>query len=176
MLTLTGLSDTIYIVKREENKTMKCTVFKQTLEHKYTDHSGAHYLMSDGRYYNTGEFLEATDKNSRGLDWHKDANIPWNKGSDIEQTHTSVKSSKFTLASDLTGDTVEEVLEQYFEQVASTNWDYVIQIDEQIYIYNMNRDEFKAFVLQFARIDKTRRTVRGLETSSKTVRWLEERL
>lgn len=155
---------------------MKLTVYPQTLEHTYTDHSGAHYLMSDGRHYNTGEFLEASVKNSLGLDWHKDANTPWNKGSDIEETHTSVKSSKFTLASDLRGDTVEEVLEQYFEQVASTNWDYVIQIDEQIYVYNMNRDEFKAFVLQFARIDKTRRTVRGLATSSKTIAWLQNRL
>lgn len=155
---------------------MRLTVYKQTLEHTYTDHSGSHYLMSDGRYYNAGEFLEASDKNSRGLDWHKDANTPWNKGSDIEETHTSVKSSKFTLASNLTGDTVEEVLNRYFEQVASTNWDYVIQIDEQIYVYNMNRDEFKAFVLQFGRISKERRTVRGLATSSKMIRWLEERL
>ena len=40
----------------------------------------------------------------------------------------------------------------------------------------MNRQEFKEFVLQFARIDKTRRTVRGLATSSKTVKWLEDRL
>lgn len=155
---------------------MKLSIYTQTLEHTYTNHSGAHYLMSDGRHYNTGEYLEASDKHCKGLDWHKDANTPWNKGSDIEETHTSVKSSKFTLASDLTGDTIEEVLEQYFAQVASTNWDYVIEIDEQIYIYNMNRDEFKQFVLQFARIDKTRRTVRGLATSSKMVKWLEERL
>ena len=155
---------------------MRLTVYTQTLEHTYTNHSGAHYLMADGRYYNNGEFAEASDKAGRGLDWHKDANTPWNKGSDIEQTHTSVKSSKFTLASDLTGDTVEEVLNKYFEQVASTNWDYVIQIDEQTYVYNMNRQEFKEFVLQFARIDKTRRTVRGLATSSKTVKWLEDRL
>ena len=155
---------------------MKKTVYMQTLEYTYTDHKSAHYLMKDGRYYNTGDFLEASDKNSRGLDWHKDGNTPWNKVSDIEQTHTSVKSSKFSLASDLTGDTVEEIIDRYFAGVASDNWDYVVQIDDEICVYNMNKEEFREFMMRWCYVCKTRKIVRGLATSSKMIKWLEDRL
>ena len=57
-------------------------------------HKGASYTLDGEHYMNGGEFAEIADKMVKGLGSKKDANTPFDKGSDIEETDTSVKSSK----------------------------------------------------------------------------------
>ena len=78
-------------------------------------------------------------------------NRKWNESSDIPELLMSVKADRFTLASDLVGETICEKVEDYFNRVASVNWAYLANNGT---IYIMNRSEFKAFLLRFAKLEK----------------------
>ena len=78
-------------------------------------------------------------------------NVKWDEGSDIPELNMSVKSDRFTLASDLIGETLEAKVNDYFERTASTSWAYASN-DGQIYI--MNRNEFYAFLMLFCSLQK----------------------
>lgn len=78
-------------------------------------------------------------------------NRKWNEGSDIPELLMSVKTDRFTLASDLAGETICEKIEDYFNRVRSVNWAYLANNGT---IYIMNRSEFKAFLLRFAKLEK----------------------
>lgn len=154
---------------------MKKTTYPMTISYKFNaEHKGAPYTFDGTHYMNAGEFKESIRKAVAGLECKKDANTPFDKGSDIEEYNTSVKSSGATI-SPVKGDTVEEIMEEYFERVHSTNWDYVTLVDEEVIVYNMNASEFKEFVEEFGRVN-TRKVVRLKKESSKMIKWFEERL
>lgn len=77
--------------------------------------------------------------NIRKADNHK-----WNEESDIPELNMSVKSARFTLAYALEGETREDKINYYFENVKSTSWAYM---DTEGNIYIMNRNEFYAFLM-----------------------------
>lgn len=135
----------------------------------------AHYSLDGQHYMNGGEFAEVLDKMVRGFEATKDANTPFDKGSDIEETHTSIKSNGCGLTDRKLADNREDFLAKYFDLTASTNVDYVIILDEEINIYNMDMNEFKDFCNEFARWDKYSMKVR-IKTTATMVRWLEEKI
>ena len=154
---------------------MKKMVYEMTISYKFNaEHKGAPYTFDGIHYMNAGEFKEAVRKAVAGLECKKDANTPFDEGSDIEEFNTSVKSSGATI-SPIKGESVEEVMTEYFERVHSDNWDYVTIVDEKVIVYNMNADEFKEFVGRFGRMND-RKVVRLMKESSKMIRWFEERM
>jgi hypothetical protein len=78
-------------------------------------------------------------------------NKKWDADSDIPELNMSVKSDRFTLAYRLEGETKEEKINYYFENVHSTSWAYVSN-EGQIYI--MNRVEFYAFLMTFTTLQR----------------------
>lgn len=142
------------------------------------DHARSHFKVEGhDSYMNGGEFAEVVDKAIRGFKAEKDANTPFDEGSDIEETKTSIKSNNCGLTDNKEMRTTKEhYLSQYFERVHSTNVDYVVIIDEEVTIYNMDmHTEFKEFVEAFGSWDKHSRKIR-LKTSGKMIKWLEERV
>jgi hypothetical protein len=138
------------------------------------NHKGAPYTFDGIHFLNNGEFLEVGEKKVLGLKAEKDANTPFDKGSDIEETNTSVKSSGATI-SPIRGETVEEIMKEYFERVHSDNWDYVTIIDEEMIVYKMNAIEFNEFVKEFGKVNE-RKVVRLKKESGKMIKWFEERV
>ena len=139
-------------------------------------HKGAPYTIDGGAHWlNFGQLCEVLDKACKGLTAAHDGNGKWNECSDIAETATSVKSSRATLASDLTGDNMDEMLGRYFAEVHSTNWDYVALLDDEVIIYNMNAEEFREMLMTWASINE-RKVIRFKSTSAKMLRWLDERV
>ena len=128
-------------------------------------HKGAPYTLDGEHYMNGGEFAEVADKMVKGFGSKKDANTPFDKGSDIEETDTSVKSSKATLTSAQIGYDFESI-----------NWDYVVIVDDTVIIYNMNASEFESFLDNWATYCKDRNVIRMKATSGKMLRWFDERV
>lgn len=154
---------------------MKRTEYK--INFKFTfdpTHKGAPYTMDGEHYMNAGEFAEIADKMVKGLGSKKDANTPFDMGSDIEETSTSVKSSKATLTSAKIGYDFDSIKKCYFARVHSTNWDYVVILDDSVIIYNMNASEFDSFLTNWATYCADRNVIRIKATSTKMLRWLEE--
>lgn len=145
----------------------------------HPDKAGAKYCIGEGKYCNCGEFLESVAKHHRGLDYIINPTTKWNEGSDIESEHASVKSGKASLAC-LYGTDLLAILNEYFANVASTKWIYMVMVNDQITEYHMNAREFREFCIQFGRViaesgsHKTK--VRLLGTSTKTIKWLEDRV
>lgn len=145
---------------------------------KYTfdnEHKGAHYTFDGEKYMNAGEWCEAQYKYVLGFEATKDANTAFDAGSDIEQLHRSVKSSKATLTSEVLGRDMETSLACYFERVASTSWAWIVPMDETLTVYVMNADEFKQFTTEWASYNKEGR-IRYKATSGKMIKWFEERV
>ena len=154
---------------------MKKTTYTLNVNYQFVaEHKGAPYTFDGQHFMNAGEFKEAIRKAAAGLECKKDANTPFDKGSDIEEYNTSVKSSGATI-SPIKGDTLEGIMTEYFERVYSDNWDYVTLVDEEVIVYNMEKEEFMEFVREFGRIN-TRKVVRLIKESGRMIRWLEERI
>lgn len=154
---------------------MKTTAYALTLRYTYdASHKGAPYTLDGEHWFNHGDLCEIALKHCKGFEAVKDGNGKWNECSDIEETATSVKSSRATLATDLTGTDMSEMLNRYFSEVHSTNFSYVAIIDESLVEYNMNADEFREFVSTWANINE-RKVIRFKSTSAKMLKWLEER-
>lgn len=155
---------------------MKKTVYPINLKYTFDPtHKGAPYTLDGENWFNHGDLMEILDKACKGLKAEKDGNGKWNECSDIAETMTSVKSSKATLASDLKGDNMSEMLDRYFKEVHSNNWDFVTIINEEIVVYNMNEAEFREFTMEWAGINE-RKVIRYKSDSSKMIRWFEERV
>lgn len=155
---------------------MKTNVYNLTLNYTHNaSHKGAPYTIDGEHWFNHGDLCEMALKHCKGLEAVKDGNGKWNECSDIEETATSVKSSKATLASDLTGSDINEMLDRYFKEVHSTNFSYVAIIDETLVEYNMNAEEFREFTTTWASINE-RKVIRYKSTSGKMLKWLEERV
>lgn len=156
---------------------MTKTIATMPINYTYdANHSRSHYLIEGTTdHKNGGEFAEIVCKAIRGFKAEKDANTPFDKGSDIEETSTSIKSSGCGLTDMKLADNREDFLAEYFRRVHSTNVDYVVIIDEEVTIYNMNMDEFREFTSKFATWDKHSTKVR-IRTSGKMIKWFEERV
>ena len=161
--------------EKKGSKEMKKTTYTLNVNYQFVaDHKGAPYTFDGEHFMNAGEFKEAIRKAVAGLECKKDANTPFDKGSDIEEFNTSVKSSSATI-SPVKGDTLEGIMTEYFERVHSDNWDYVTVVDEEVIVYNMNAEEFKEFVEEFGRVN-SRKVVRLIKESGRMIRWFEERI
>lgn len=155
------------------------TKTEYTINFKYQfdpNHDGAHYTLDGEHYMNGGEFAEVADKMVKGYGSMKDANTPFDKGSDIPETETSVKSSKATLTGAQIKYDFESIKRCYFERVHSTNWDYVVIVDDTVIVYNMNKTEFEQFLDEWATYNKNRNVIRMKATSGKMLRWFDERI
>ena len=108
----------------------------------------------------------------------KHDNTAFDKGSDIESLHISVKSARFTLASRLNGEGKDEMLNDYFERVASQEFAYITK-DFKAYI--MNAQEFKEFLIEWTSVEKAssknggNKVLRGKNESQKMLEWLSAR-
>ena len=159
---------------------MKKTVYENPMSYEYNaERRGAKYNIN-GKWANHGEFLESVAKCHRGLDYIINPNTSYDTGSDIESEQASVKSSGATLAC-IFGNSKEEILQEYFEKVASTKWIWIVNVDEEITEYEMNRKEFKEFAEEWSQLvlesSKTkRRKVRFKTASGKMIQWFEERV
>ena len=112
--------------------------------------------------------------NIRKADNHK-----WNEESDIPELNMSVKSARFTLAYALEGETKEEKINYYFNNVKSTSWAYIT--NEGI-IYIMNRIEFYEFLMFCTGLQLTSTkngkhyTVKQNHETEKIRQWLKARI
>lgn len=139
------------------------------------NHARSHYLIEgETKYKNGGEFAECVCKAIRGYKVEKDANTPFDKGSDIEETRTSIKSNACGLTDEKLANNKKDFLTEYFRRTHSTNVDYVIIVNEDVAIYNMDMTEFKDFTTEFAKWDTHCQKVR-INTTLKMIKWLEER-
>lgn len=139
---------------------------------------GSKYSMDGGKSFkNHGEFLESVAKFHRGLEYLVNPATSYDTGSDIESMNASVKSSNASLAC-LYGNSFEQIIDTYFENVHSTLWIFMINIDEQIIEYHMNAKEFRTFLETWAgtavESGSHLTKVRIKKTSGKMIAWLEE--
>ena len=156
---------------------MTKTIATMPINYTYNaEKKSAHYLIEgiEG-YKNGGEFAEIVCKAVRGFKAEKDANTPFDEGSDIEETRTSIKSHACGLTDRKLADNKENFLAEYFRRTHSTNVDYVVIIDDEVSIYNMNMSEFREFTNEFAKWDKHSQKVR-IKTTVKMIKWFEEKV
>ena len=156
---------------------MTKTIATMPINYTYdTNHARSHYLIEGIKgYKNGGEFAEIVCKAIRGFEAVKDASTPFDKGSDIEETRTSIKSNACGLTDIKLADNKEDFLAEYFRRTHSTNVDYVVIIDDEVSIYNMDMNEFREFTTNFATWDKHSTKVR-INTTIKMLKWFEERV
>lgn len=104
----------------------------------------------------------------------------FDKGSDYEEEHLSIKSQGFSLASAklMTATTFDGQIEEYFIRTASTKFAYVT-LDSRAFF--MNAEEFKEFLYRFCRFTPESSShggqykVRMRKESKAVISWLEER-
>ncbi len=135
-------------------------------------------VLESWKWGNCGDFDEVELKWCYGLAAHKDPSGSYADGSDIEETHTSVKGWGFTLASAIKEDSFEKVLEVFWQNVASTNFSFTWREGDERIEYNMNADEFNQFLYRFGTYAKDRKTIRGPKFSmskrDEVKRWLDK--
>jgi hypothetical protein len=167
----------LILTKDKEEIPMTKTTSEINIRYFYEpNRSRVKYSLDGEKWINGGDFAEIANKASKGLAPEKDGNTPYDKGSDIEETHTSVKSSKAALTQVVIGNSFETILRNYFAHTASNNWDWTVIIDNTVTIYNMNRPEFERFVRQFGYYEEARQIIRFKATTGKMIKWLEENL
>lgn len=155
---------------------MKKEIYTNLKSYEYvSEHSGAHYTFDGKHFMNCGEFSEAEYKYVLGFSAEKDANTPFDAGSDVEELHRSVKSSKASLTAMVLGCDMKTSLDCYFERVASTSWAWVICMDGTLTAYVMDEAEFRAFTEEWASFTNERK-IRYKATSGKMIKWFEERV
>ena len=142
-----------------------------------SNRKGAKYSFDGVHWFNNGELSESGAKYVHNIsDTTKDANTPFDKGSDIQELSISVKSSKATLTSVVLGNSYNEIKANYFQRVHSTSWDWVVVLEDEITVYNMDKAEFAEFMDAWASYCKDRKVIRFKATSTKMIKWLEERV
>lgn len=153
--------------------------YTNTMPYTYaSERKGSRYTMDNGATYkNHGEWLESVAKFHRGLEYLVNPATSYDNGSDIESLNASVKSSNASLAC-IYGNTFEQIVNEYFANVHSTLWIYIVDIDEQIIEYHMNAEEFRTFLEEWATLavesGSKLTKVRIKKTSGKMIKWLEE--
>ena len=138
---------------------------------------GAKYSLDGKHWFNGGNFAELCVRNGFGYGLNYDtACIPFDAGSDIEELHMSVKSSKASLTSECLGCDLETSLEAYFNRVASTSWCWAVVIEDTVQCYIMDSKEFREFTKNWSTYNKDRGNIRYKATSGKMIQWLEKRI
>lgn len=126
-------------------------------------------------YKNNGQHSQQTVDFTLTGQLRKADNHKWNIESDIPELNMSVKADRFTLASDLMGETLDQKVNDYFNRTASTSWAYLTN-EGQIYI--MNRIEFYMFLMLFCTLERDstknggRVKVRFAHETAKVREWL----
>ena len=126
-------------------------------------------------YKNNGQHSQQTVDFTLTGQLRKADNHKWNIESDIPELNMSVKADRFTLASDLMGETLDQMVNDYFNRTASTSWAYLTN-EGQIYI--MNRIEFYMFLMLFCTLERDstknggRVKVRFAHETAKVREWL----
>lgn len=160
---------------------MRKATYTTTTAIKYDSaHKGAPYTVDGIHYFNNGNKLEAVVNEWCGHGFNFDTKgVSFDKGSDIEELHASVKSSGASLAC-LYGETKEAIITEYFQRTASRLWIYVVEIDGEFWIYQMNQAEFAEMLDKFATTTKEsgnhKLKVRFNKTSGKMIKWFEEKV
>ena len=160
---------------------MKRIEYTNTMSHIYnSERRGSKYSMDGGdTWKNHGEYLESVAKFHRGLEYLVNPATSYDTGSDIEEMNASVKSSNASLAC-IYGNTKEQIIEEYFKNVHSTLWIFMVDVDEQIIEYHMNAEEFRKFLEEWATTAVESGShltkVRIKKVSGKMLHWLEERV
>ena len=144
--------------------------------HFIPEHKGAPFTFDCIHYMNAGDFKETAFKKVFGYGDRKDANTPFDKGSDIPELNASIKSGKATLTSVNLGNNFDEVKHNYFERVHSIAWIYVTIIDNSLVAYIMNKTEFSSFMDTFGNYCNDRHVIRFKADSGKMIKWFEDRL
>lgn len=163
---------------------MKKITYINTMPYEYSPtRSGSHYRILDNTTWcNHGNLCESIAKFHRGIIEKSNPNTSYDKGSDIESEHASVKSPNASLGRDFGGETtVNGILKYYFKHVASDKFIYV-HFNEKTQIvceYHMNKREFGAFINKFTRTwySETHKKsfVRLSSTTTKEMlQWLEQ--
>ena len=104
--------------------------------------------------------------------------VPFDQGSDIPEFNISVKSNRFTLASNLNGETLAEKVADYFARTASTT---ALYITSERKGYEMTMSEFAEFVNEFTTLESASakngggKVVRGKHESKAMLQWLASR-
>ena len=157
---------------------MKKAIFTINFNYIFdNERKGAKYSLDGIHYFNGGNFAELCVRNGFGFGLNYDTNCtPFDAGSDIEELHMSVKSSKASLTSECLGYDLETSLETYFNRVASTNWCWAVVVEDTVQCYIMDKKEFKEFTENWASYNKDRGNIRYKATSGKMITWLEERI
>lgn len=159
---------------------MKKITYTIKLNYEYTpEHKGAPYLIDGIKHANAGELIESIMKHERGLNYRVNPATKYNEGSDIEEENASVKSSGASLAC-IYGEDFNEILSTYFADVHSTKWYYGVIVDDTLTEYHMDKKEFRNFLEMFGGLvkdsGKDRKKVRIKKTSTKMIKWFEDRL
>lgn len=160
---------------------MKKYEYTNTMDYIFdATRSGSKYSMDNGNTWkNHGEWCESVAKFHRGLDYLVNPATSYDEGSDIEELNASVKSSNASLAS-VYGNSKEQIINKYFENVHSTLWIFVTNVGEEIIEYHMNAEEFRTFLENWATTaveSKTHFTkVRLKKVSGIMIKWLEEQV
>jgi len=160
---------------------MKKYEYTNTMSYIYDgDRRGSKYSMDGGETWkNHGEWCESVAKFHRGLEYLVNPATSYDTGSDIEEMSASVKSSNASLAC-IYGNTKEQIIEEYFENVHSILWLFVVNVDEEIIEYHMNAEEFREFLGEWATTATESGShltkVRIKKVSGKMLRWLEARV
>lgn len=141
---------------------------------------GAKYSLDNGKTWkNHGEWCESVAKFHRGLNYLVNPATSYDTGSDIEEINASIKSSNASLAC-LYGNNKNQIINEYFANVHSTLWIFILNADEQIIEYHMNAIEFKTFLEEWSNIttesDSQLMKIRIKKTSGKMIKWFEERI
>ena len=161
---------------------MKKSVFTSaTTVHCAPEHRGAPYTVDGVHYFNAGNYAEAIVNEWAGYGFSFDTDhVPFDMGSDIEPLHASVKSSGASLAS-LYGADKSSIVAEYFARVKSSMWIWVVRVDEEWWLYQMDADEFRTMLELFAGLTREsgkeiKYKLRFKKTSGKMIKWLEERV
>ena len=139
--------------------------------------SGAKYCYYDSlkdamKWGNNGELFEVARKFSLGLDSHKDPSGSFEIGSDIEEYGISCKSWKFTLQTIYKAPNLAEAIKVYFEKTASDTIEFGWVEENELVVYTMDHEIFRAFLYTFGRFE--RGVVRGPGFSNKKRTEVEE--
>lgn len=154
---------------------MTHTTAKQILNYTFDASRKYNHYCFEGNWMNAGDFAEVSLKAVLGYEPIKDANTPYDVGSDIEDLRASVKSAKSSLVNRYLGDDFDTVATNYFATTHSTIWVWVVLIDDMVEAYWMNEKEFREFVAVWGSWDKSRKTIRFKISSSKMIQWLESK-
>lgn len=110
-------------------------------------------IKSVSEYRNHGQACEQSLAYALTGEMRSHDHVAFDMGSDIPEYAMSVKSARFTLASAnvLGGECLADMLNDYFERVASSVFAYVTN---DMAVYMMDCNEFREFLERFAFLDR----------------------